>query len=75
MKKFLVTRKGAENPVTNGRYAMTAADAAIIESKLYEADDMSFTVREIGSDEVVELRVVSKMSYVVTDVTPVPAAV
>jgi hypothetical protein len=75
MKEFLVTRRASDGAGTNRRVAPTAEDAAIIESKLYESDDLVLLVREVGTEVVQELRVVSRLSHVVTDVTPVPAAV
>jgi len=57
LKKYIVTNSNRDPAVTNARYAKNAQEAAISESKLYEADDLVLSVRECGKTEVQKFRV------------------
>lgn len=74
LTKYFVTNAGQEPPVTNARYAKSAQDAVVSESKLYEADDLTLTVREAGKQESQKFRVRCAMSFGVEEIEE-PAAV
>lgn len=74
LTKYFVTNSNRTPPVTNARYALSAEDAVISESKLYESDDLTLTVREAGEKGSQKFRVRCAMSFDVEKIEE-PAAV
>lgn len=69
IKRFYVTN----GKTTNQRFAETAEQAAISESKLYESDDLVLDVREEFDAFPRKFRVNCRTSYSVQEIKPEPA--